>query len=217
VYIRPGSQTGPSINICPNCHSPKSPNQALCTACDTRSCPNGHVMAGSARICAICNWVDPKARTQSSLFNTGRSQTRTSESKPAAATCPTCGNRVESGITQCPFCGNLVGSDYSRQAPEPSPSYSPSPEPAQRESVVVFQQSIGTHDKKRSYACPRCGSRIDNPRSGQCPNCGYVGSMQYDIMQRQPQWASPPPNNVPPPRYNPPPSQGYSSGSASVT
>jgi len=175
-------------------------------------------MAGTARICSICNWVDPKARPQSTLYSTTKTPGRSGERASASVSCPTCGNRVDAGITQCPYCGNLVGSDYGQYgAAEPASSYNPPPEPAQRESVVVFQQSIGTHDKKRTYSCPRCGSRIDNPKSGHCPNCGYVGSMQYDILQRQPQWATPPQNNTPPSRYSSPPSQDYSSSSATVT
>jgi len=48
--------------LCPVCHKPKIPNEAICSNCGIRSCPKGHVL--NSRICSLCGWVDHNFKQQ---------------------------------------------------------------------------------------------------------------------------------------------------------
>ncbi|HJX03803.1 MAG TPA: zinc-ribbon domain-containing protein, partial [Dehalococcoidia bacterium] len=204
-----GIQPGPSINLCPKCHSHKEPNQSTCSVCNTRACPNGHILGATERICSRCNWVDRQMKPASTLYSTAKTGAKAEENLPQNI-CPVCHNRISSSASKCAYCGNLVRPDFDQIEPGSGLKSPPaSGAPLHAESIIVQQETIGHHDKKRTYLCPNCRNRVDDPSSGKCPYCGYVGTMQYDITRKQPAWTAPP---SPPSLPVPPPRQKVSAG-----
>jgi peroxiredoxin/ribosomal protein L40E len=213
VYRKTGGQPKPSISICPNCQQQKDPNSALCLNCNTRSCANGHILAPNAAVCSKCGWTDhqwkapPKSHAGSTAFTPDAHDTGATMTSNGSR-CQLCGSRLDPKSAYCPACGNLASTNLeftSEEVSTPPPPriQTPATPPPRVESYTVTQEVIGHKDKRRNYYCPRCQNKVDDPRSGRCPTCGYVGTMEYDIYQHQPQWAS----NQQPPYYNPPPSQ----------
>lgn len=205
MYRRTSPEPGPSISICPRCHSPKDPNQSTCSICGARSCPNGHLLSETERICSKCNWVDRQMKPASTLYPSAKPSPKF-DALSSQVICPVCNNKISAGATQCPYCGNLITSEFEQFGA--AQTYTPPPTtnaPVRREAIIVHQETIGHHDTKRTYICPNCGNRIDDPTSGRCPYCGALGTMQYDITQKQPQWAE----QAPPARPTFPPRQQF--------
>lgn len=194
-------QPGPSISICPKCRAPKDPQQWLCTNCNTRSCPNGHIVSETERICSQCGLQDRQLKPSSTLYTVSKS--RRGETATVQNICPVCKNRVSPNATSCTACGALIRPEFEDL---PSPALSAPPTttnvPLRKESIVVQQETIGHRDTKRTYLCPQCKNRVDDPSGGRCYHCGYVGPMQYDLTRKQPSWAEPQQKTAPviPPR-----------------
>jgi peroxiredoxin len=214
VYRRTGGQPKPSISICPNCHQQKDPNSALCLNCNTRSCANGHILTPAQAVCSKCGWTDhhwkapPKSHMGTQAISYDHDEATPATVAAAGGRCPLCGSRLDPQSAYCPSCGNLVNAsvDYVSEdfnAPAPPRMQTPATPPPRSESYTVTQEVIGHKDKRRNYYCPRCKAKIDDPRPGRCSYCGYVGTMEYDIYQHQPQWTS----NQQQPSYSPQPRQ----------
>jgi peroxiredoxin/predicted amidophosphoribosyltransferase len=209
VYRRTGGQPKPSISICPNCQQQKDPNSALCPNCNTRSCANGHILAPSAAVCSKCGWTDhhwkapPKSYADAPAITYDHDEI-TPATAAAGSKCPLCGSRLDPKSAYCPVCGNLANAEMEFAGEEvfapPAPRIqTPATPPPRVESYTVTQEVIGHKDTRRNYYCPRCQNKVDDPRPGRCPHCGYVGTMQYDIYQHQPQWTA----NQSAPAYSP--------------
>jgi peroxiredoxin/ribosomal protein L37E len=197
---RPSGQTGPSVLLCPNCHGAKDGSQSTCPTCYARSCPTGHIMPPTARICPTCNWVDRQWKMQSTLFPAKSAEKRQANT---GSSCPNCGNKLDPRNNSCSYCGYIATSEFEMAPPPPPQFTNKNTSLARVETYSVKQQTMGKQDKRRTYLCPNCGNRIDNPKAGQCSFCGYVGGFEYDISKHQPSWTSPSQTPAPPLRQQP--------------
>lgn len=170
-------------------------------------------MSPSAAICSKCGWEDHQWKATSKLqaASTPFAEEMQDASSAPAATgnrCALCGSRLDPKSAYCPSCGYLARTEFDLGMEEPVVTSepritTPATPPPRVESYTVSQETIGHKDKRRNYYCPRCQNKVEDPRPGKCPHCGFVGTMQYDIYQHQPQWAS----NQQAPAYAAPPRQ----------
>ncbi len=186
-------QPKPNIAFCPNCRTPKSPNEVTCSHCGTRACPSGHPM--SSKICSLCGWEDRSWRPQARSYSPVAPLQRSQEVPDAReSVCPKCKVRSVFTSGRCLNCGYILETGQSggtQQKAASSVPQSGSTFPPEMQHHVVQQQFPGVHDAKREYVCPRCGAKAD-PRAGNCQNCGYIGSLEYEIAQQQVPGGAPP-------------------------
>jgi hypothetical protein len=98
VYSKDTPDLTPKVAICPKCHQMKQPGQSVCPNCSTRSCPGGHPMSSTAKICNLCGWLDPNWKT------IVQNETKVSRAEQASST-------QHARYYQCPYCNYKFSPD----------------------------------------------------------------------------------------------------------
>lgn len=201
-------QMGPNVVVCPNCHTPKDPQQLVCLVCNTRSCPNGHILSASARICHVCDWVDRNWKQQPIIHQQLTKTVEKSGEVHIIERCPHCGAAIDPKMQTCGFCGSVISATEMEQE-----SVLVKNEPVQLPKVEmrtirkVKPASLTPIENKAEYVCPSCNSKVDDPSSGQCNFCGHTGSFIVNFSKQTTQNTQTSQRNVPQTTVQRPPVQ----------
>ncbi len=184
---KPNLPLGPNIIHCPNCQTQKEVRQWICPNCGIRSCPKGHIVNRSARICHVCGEVDHQFKQSNTTAGSPVTRSHKSQYLKPEYTCPQCQRIVGIMLEMCPHCGALLG-NLGRQEIPPSkaaetviPSGKTSPVIPDRQTEEVFSDISDTS----AYYCEVC--KTNTPFiSGKCTVCGnLLDTALYDRSYRQ--------------------------------
>jgi peroxiredoxin/predicted amidophosphoribosyltransferase len=179
---------GPNIILCPNCHAQKDFNQTVCPNCGIRSCPKGHILKQSARICPVCGWEDRLFKKANNTTGTSTSRSSKSRYTKPEFTCPQCQRTIDIIYEVCPHCGALFGNIAKNEEPEKK-TKGPAGKELKRPPVKqegTFEE-FPVHDMPSTgdYYCKVC--KMDSRFiSGKCTKCGnLLDTAQYRRSDRK--------------------------------
>jgi hypothetical protein len=166
---------GPNIIVCPTCHTPKEPSQLICVVCNTKTCPNGHALSSTERICSECNWLDRNWKPQPINHPATKILEKNMELPPREK-CSRCGATVDPKWSKCMYCGSPIDEPEDEPKTE-EPREEPVPLP-KVEMHTIKQKPAKAKEVAPVNLCPNCGARIEYP-GARCTFCG-LGSSSFE-------------------------------------
>lgn len=162
------------IVLCPHCHVRAEKDdlgELLCPNCNSRLCPEAHIVGPYSRWCPQCRWEDPnyfkwreaqktKAAQQQIVHPEHRPQSFVSQQSSelhkteTKYTCPQCGIEINTLSEPCPNCNYLFGN-----VPPQKIQQAKLTEPAGSDAARPFLDEI-EHNKPRARRFPSSTRRI---------------------------------------------------------
>ena len=95
--------------VCPVCHAEKRRDQATCSNCGIKSCPNGHVFSPDSTKCPQCGWEEHGWKSDKVASTHEATDIRGTETQDIRIIhiCPKCYTEISDKSGRCPNCGYL--------------------------------------------------------------------------------------------------------------